>query len=44
MKELLEFYNELGISPGVYNYGEQALKKLEDHFSEIDKIAEREVS
>ena len=40
MKELLEFYNELGISPGVYNYGEEALKKLEDHFSEIDKIAE----
>lgn len=40
MEELLELYNEMGISPGVYNYGEQALDRLRDRFAQIDKIAE----
>ena len=30
----------MGISPAVYNYGEEALKKLKDRFAQIDKIAE----
>ena len=40
MEELLELYNTMGISPGVYNYGEQVLDKLKNRFAEIDKIAE----
>lgn len=40
MDELLNLYNELGISPAVYAYGEKQLKKLETRFAEIDKIAE----
>ena len=40
MKELLELYNEMGISPGVYAYGEKVLEKLKDRFAEIDKVAE----
>lgn len=40
MNELLNLYNELGISPAVYAYGEKALKKLEGRFAEIDRIAE----
>ena len=40
MEELLELYNTMGISPGVYHYGEMVLDKLKDRFAEIDKIAE----
>ena len=40
MEELLELYNTMGISPGVYNYGEQVLDKLKGRFAEIDKVAE----
>ena len=40
MEELLELYNEMGISPGVYAYGEKVLENLKDRFAEIDKIAE----
>ncbi len=40
MEELLELYNTMGISPGVYAYGEKMLDKLKDRFAEIDKIAE----
>ena len=40
MEELLELYNEMGISPGVYAYGEKVLDKLKDRFTEIDKVAE----
>lgn len=35
-----ELYSDLGISPAVYEYGETVLKKLQDRFGEIDKIAE----
>ena len=40
MDELLELYNTMGISPGVYAYGEKVLDKLKERFAEIDKIAE----
>ena len=40
MKELLELYNTMGISSGVYAYGERTLDKLAERFAEIDKIAE----
>ena len=40
MNELYEFYNRLGISPAVYEYGEETIRKLTERFAEIDKIAE----
>ena len=40
MNALTELYNGMGISDAVYNYGESALKKLEERFAEIDRIAE----
>ena len=40
MQQLTDFYNEIGISPKVYAYGEEALKKLESRFKEIDQVAE----
>ena len=40
MKELLELYNTMGISSGVYAYGEKTLDNLKERFAEIDKIAE----
>lgn len=40
MEELLELYNEMGISTKVYEYGEQTIKKLNQRFEQIDKIAE----
>ena len=40
MKQLLELYNTLGISPAVYAYGEKTIEKLTKRFQEIDAIAE----
>ena len=40
MQELINLYSEMGISQKVYEYGEEALKKLEARFAEVDKIAE----
>ena len=40
MEQMLEMYQELGISPAVYAYGEKALEKLKDRFARIDQIAE----
>ena len=40
MEALLELYQQMGISPAVYAYGEKTLKKLEDRFTAIDKVAE----
>ncbi len=40
MEELLELYNGMGISPAVYHLGEETLKRLEDRFAAIDRIAE----
>ncbi len=40
MEELLKQYEQMGVSPAVYAYGEKALEKLTDRFAAIDKIAE----
>ena len=40
MDELLELYQTMGISPGVYAYGEKALERLKDCFAAIDQVAE----
>ena len=40
MKELEKFYESLGISRAVYEYGEQAIEKLKDRFETIDQVAE----
>ena len=40
MEALLELYQQMGISPAVYAYGEKTLEKLAERFAAIDKIAE----
>ena len=40
MEKLIEFYQEMGVSPAVYAYGEAALERLKERFDAIDKIAE----
>ena len=40
MKEILKLYSDMGISQAVYQYGEETLKKLQDRFETIDKVAE----
>ena len=40
MDALLELYERMGISPGVYAYGEKILDKLADRFAVVDKVAE----
>ncbi len=40
MDALLELYERMGISPGVYAYGEKILDKLADRFAAVDKVAE----
>ena len=40
MKELLELYQQMGISPAVYAYGEEAIRTLTERFAQIDQIAE----
>ncbi len=40
MEELLELYQTMGVSPGVYAYGERTLENLTERFDAIDKIAE----
>ena len=40
MNELLEMYEALGISPGVYRYGETVLTELRERFAAIDQAAE----
>ena len=40
MEQLTEFYQEMGISTQVYDYGEKILKTLKDRFAAIDQIAE----
>lgn len=40
MNELLELYMTMGISPAVYNYGQNALERLKERFDKIDQIAE----
>ena len=40
MEELLQLYETMGISRGVYSYGESALEQLSERFAAIDRIAE----
>ena len=40
MNELTSLYEEMGISPTVYAYGEKVIAKLRERFDEIDKVAE----
>ena len=40
MEQLLSLYNEMGLSPAVYQYGEKTIQKLKDRFDAIDQIAE----
>ena len=40
MKELTEIYASMGISPAVYQYGEEAISRLRDRFDAIDQVAE----
>ena len=40
MKELTEIYQSMGISPAVYQYGEEAIARLRDRFDAIDQVAE----
>ena len=40
MEQLSEKYQAMGISPAVYQLGEDAIRKIQDRFDEIDKIAE----
>ena len=35
MEELLELYQEMGISPAVYAYGEKALEGLKNRFAAL---------
>ena len=40
MEQLLNLYQEMGISPAVYQYGESVLAKLVNRFAAIDQVAE----
>lgn len=40
MEHLLELFENMGISPSVYEYGEKVCAKLQDRFAKIDQIAE----
>ena len=40
MEQLRNLYQEMGISPAVYAYGQQVLAKISDRFAAIDQIAE----
>ena len=39
LEQLINMYMEMGVSPGVYAYGEKAIESLKDRFSAIDAIA-----
>ena len=40
LEELVNMYMEMGVSPGVYAYGEKALERLRERFAAIDAVAE----
>ena len=40
MNEITAMYKKMGISPAVYEYGQQAIARLKDRFEAIDQIAE----
>ena len=39
MDEIMQLYQEMGISEKVYKYGEETIQKLRERFEKIDKIA-----
>ena len=39
MNSITAMYENMGISPAVYAYGESAVARLRDRFDEIDRIA-----
>ena len=40
MDQLTQMYQNLGISPAVYAYGEKTLERIRDRFAAIDQVAE----
>ena len=40
MEQLLNLYQQMGISPAVYAYGQKALQRITDRFAAIDQVAE----
>lgn len=40
MKEITAMYENMGISPAVYQYGEETIARLKERFDEIDQVAE----
>jgi len=40
MEEIMNLYSSMGISPAVYNYGEEVIQRLQERFAVIDKVAE----
>ena len=40
MNELIELYADMGISPAVYQYGEEVIARLKERFEAIDQVAE----
>lgn len=40
MEQLLQLYQDMGISPAVYEYGEKTLERISGRFAAIDKVAE----
>ncbi len=40
LEELINMYMEMGVSPGVYAYGQKALEGLKERFAAIDAVAE----
>jgi len=40
MEQLIGFYQQLGVSPAVYAYGEKTIVNLKERFDAIDKVAE----
>ena len=40
MNEITAMYENIGISPEVYAYGEATISRLKDRFEKIDQVAE----
>ena len=40
MNEITAMYENMGISPAVYAYGEATVARLKERFDEIDRVAE----
>ena len=44
MKEITALYENMGISPAVYAYGEKTIAQLKERFDEIAEIFEERLS